>query len=316
MNELIALIADAESWRLSRVYAVEGKFARSDYRDEPAAGVEGAANPVLIGRSPSGLPAIGECTQALGEFYFGPGGEREHYRVGLLPVSFEEAASFSGSAGAARVVAYAYQSYAQGRLPAETDIVDIFAQNRPETIRLQKEAGRLIEYMTGHGEFEPYLNPQASVERAHAEAGRLASRFVAIPDTDPLVGAANDRSVCTVSDIKADAGGKVGHTTPPYHFQFVAEASLEEAKQLGLILPASRILEVGDDEHLLMTHKRGADDNTIHLFAYRTFFRQIWVAETLGYKWYEPRRGGLGLDRFGYRWSDHRICGSVRRSWL
>ena len=74
----------------------------------------------------------------------------------------------------------------------------------------------------------------------------------------------------------------------------MAEASLQEARNSGLISATSEIIEVGDDEHLLMTHSRGADDNAVHLFAYRTFFRQVWVAKTLEYQWY-----GLGQDLIG-----------------
>src|SRR5262249_41874657 len=73
-----------------------------------------------------------------------------------------------------------------------------------------------------------------------------------------------------------------------------AEASLREAAEAGLIFGTSKFLAVGDDGHLLMTHAGGADNNAIHLFAFRTFFRQVWVAETLGYKWY-----GLGQDLVG-----------------
>jgi fructose 1,6-bisphosphate aldolase/phosphatase len=74
----------------------------------------------------------------------------------------------------------------------------------------------------------------------------------------------------------------------------VAECSLREAKEAGLILGTSKFLAVGDDGHLLMTHTHGADNNAIHLFAFRTFFRQVWVAEVLGYRWY-----GLGQDLVG-----------------
>src|SRR5262249_44911642 len=87
---------------------------------------------------------------------------------------------------------------------------------------------------------------------------------------------------------------KVGHTAPPCHFAPVAEASLREAKEAGLIFNTSAFLAVGDDGHLLMTHNKGADNNAIHLWAYKTFFRQVWVAEVLGYKWY-----GLGQDLVG-----------------
>ncbi|MEE8348248.1 MAG: fructose 1,6-bisphosphatase [Acidobacteriota bacterium] len=293
-NEMVALIADADEWRLSRVYAVKGKFGEGDLADEPAVAVAGSVNPVMIGRSQSGLPAIGEFTQATAEFYFGPGGDRGDYRVGLMPATFPEARALYSSPGTARVVAYAYQSYDRGRIPTATDVVDVFAQNRAETVRVQQEACRLIAPMVGHGPFEPYLNPTAAERRALEEVERLQNRFQLIPGKDPLVEAVNQQALFTLSDIKADSGGKVGHTTPPHHFSPVADASLEEAKEAQLIHGTSEIIEVGDDGHLLMTHNQGADNNEIHLFAYRTFFRQVWVAEVLGYKWY-----GLGQDLVG-----------------
>ncbi|MCH6569411.1 MAG: fructose 1,6-bisphosphatase [Acidobacteria bacterium] len=294
VNEMIALIADADEWRLSRVYAVRGKFGEGKLSEEPAAAVSGSVDPVLIGRSQSGLPAIGEFTQAAGEFFFAPGGENGHYRVGLMPASFQEAHTLSSSPGTARVVAYAYQSYDRGRIPSEKDVVDVFAQNRAETSRVQREAARLISHMVSHDRFEPYLNPTAAEECALRELEKLKGRFETIPEPDGLMEATNQRVSFTLSDIKADSGGKVGHTSPPNHFRSVAEASLQEAKALKLIHGTSELIEVGDDGHLLMSHAKGADNNEIHLFAYRTFFRQVWVAEILGYKWY-----GLGQDLVG-----------------
>lgn len=294
VNEMIALIADADEWRLSRVYAVRGKFGEGKLSEEPAAAVSGSVDPVLIGRSQSGLPAIGEFTQAAGEFFFAPGGENGHYRVGLMPASFQEAHTLSSSPGTARVVAYAYQSYDRGRIPSEKDVVDVFAQNRAETSRVQREATRLIRHMVSHDQFEPYLNPTAAEECALRELEKLKGRFETIPEPDGLMEATNQRVSFTLSDIKADSGGKVGHTSPPNHFRSVAEASLQEAKALKLIHGTSELIEVGDDGHLLMSHAKGVDNNEIHLFAYRTFFRQVWVAETLGYKWY-----GLGQDLVG-----------------
>ena len=147
VNEMIALIADAEEWRLSRVYAVRGKFGEGKLSDEPAAAVEGSVDPVLIGRSQSGLPAIGEFTQSVGEFFFAPGGDGGHYRVGLMPTDFQEARTITSLPGAARVVSYAYQSYDNGRIPAEEDVVDVFAQNRAETSRVQRDAARLVMWL-------------------------------------------------------------------------------------------------------------------------------------------------------------------------
>jgi fructose 1,6-bisphosphate aldolase/phosphatase len=293
-NELLALVTDPDDWRLSAVYAVKGRFGEGKYKDEPAARVGGGRNPVLIGRCQSGLPAVGEFTQAVAEFYFGPGGPEGSYRVGLMPATFAQAHTPSAADGLAKVVAYAYQSYDQGRIP-EGDIVDVFAQNPPETRHLQREALQFIRHMTTHGEFEPYVNAPTAIHRAERIAEKLGRRFQPIPDgADPAMTAANRRALFTVSDIKADAGGKVGHTAPPSHFAAVAEASLREAANAGLIFGTSKFLAVGDDGHLLMTHTLGADANAVHLWAYQTFFRQVWVSQVLGYKWY-----GLGQDLIG-----------------
>ncbi len=294
-NELLALVTDPDEWRLTAVYASRGRFGEGKLKDEPAGMVAGGRNPVMIGRSQSGLPAVGEFTQAVGEFYFGPGGQDGGYRVGLVPATFAEAHSSSAPDGVAKVVAYAYQSYDKGRMPEGTDVVDVFAQNPPETRFLQREAMHLIRNMTTHGEFEPYLNAETAVGRAEHTAAKLGERLREIPDgADSVVAGANKRAKFTVSDIKADAGGRVGHTTTPGHFGPVADASLQEAKDSGLIFGTSKFIAVGDDGHLLMSHTQGADSNAIHLFAYKTFFRQVWVAEVMGYKWY-----GLGQDLVG-----------------
>jgi fructose 1,6-bisphosphate aldolase/phosphatase len=293
-NELLALVTDPDEWRLTEVFAVKGRFNEGPYKNEPAARVAGGRDPVLVGRCQSGLPAVGEFTQAVAEFYFGPGGPEGGYRVGLMPATFAEANTPATADGLAKVVAYAYQSYDSGRIP-EGDVVDVFAQNPPETRHLQREALQYIRHMTTHGEFEPYLNPATAVHRAEHTAEALGKRFEVIPDgVDPVVAAANKRARFTVSDIKADSGGRVGHTSPPSHFTAVADASLREAAENGLILGTSKFFAVGDDGHLLMTHTRGADDNAVHLFAFRTFFRQVWMAEVLGYHWY-----GLGQDLVG-----------------
>jgi fructose 1,6-bisphosphate aldolase/phosphatase len=293
-NELLALATDPDEWRLTEVYAVKGRFNEGPYKHEPAARVSGGRDPVLIGRCQSGLPAVGEFTQAVAEFYFGPGGPDGSYRVGLMPATFGEAQTPATADGLAKVVAYAYQSYDHGRIPAG-DIVDIFAQNPPETRHLQRDALQFIRHMTTHGEFEPYVNPATAVRRADHAAEALGNRFGPIPDgVDRIVTAANKRALFTVSDIKADAGGRVGHTSPPSHFTAVAQASLREAAESNLILGTSKFIAVGDDGHLLMTHTHGADDNAVHLFAFGTFFRQVWMAEALGYAWY-----GLGQDLVG-----------------
>src|SRR5262249_58642703 len=121
---------------LSALKAAKGCCAEGKYRDEPGARVSGGRAPVLVGRCQSGLPAVGEFTQAVAEFYFGPGGPDGGYRIGLVPVTFGQAHTPSEADGVAKVVAYCYQSHDKGRIP-ERAVVDVFAQDPPETRHLQ-----------------------------------------------------------------------------------------------------------------------------------------------------------------------------------
>lgn len=81
----------------------------------------------------------------------------------------------------------------------------------------------------------------------------------------------------TLSVIKADVGGFVGHAS-------VHPALLEKAKE---VLEASDLLEdfcvsrVGDDINLIMTHRRGLDDEKIHQMAWNTFSSCTKVAHEL-----------------------------------
>src|SRR5262249_12378071 len=104
-NELLALVTDPDDWRLSEVYAVKGRFGEGKYKGEPAARVGGGRDPVLVSRCQSGLPAVGEFTQAVAEFYFGPGGPDGGHRVGLVPATFAQAHAPSLAEGVAKVVA-------------------------------------------------------------------------------------------------------------------------------------------------------------------------------------------------------------------
>ncbi len=303
--ELLSLIANPADWIVSAVYAVRGRFVSSEgklqpTRHEPACvvSVEPALpgipvrNPVAILRLQSGLPAVGEAHFNLGgDFHFVVGGTDSGYHVGVMPVTMEQARVTASDRGTARITAYTYQSYDRGRIPPEHDVVDVFAQDPVQTEWLQAEAEHFIRVMVRHGEFQPHLTADEAERRAGARAAQLRPLFKAIPaaaagEQDALVVRANERSGGrTISDIKADGGGKVGHTTPPTLFASVAEASLLEAKETGVILD-SRVFGVGDDLQLVMLHDRGIDCNDIHLLAFRTFWRMVWVTELIGYKPY------------------------------
>ncbi|MGQ9693802.1 MAG: fructose 1,6-bisphosphatase [Thermodesulfobacteriota bacterium] len=308
--ELLSLIANPAEWVLSAIYAVNGRFVIHGEewqatRHEPVAvvSIESAhpasslVDPVLILRLQSGLPAVGEANFSLGaDFHFTVGGPQGGYHVGIMPVTIEEARLSTTEKGMARLVAYTYQSYDHGRIPPVHDIIDVYAQDKVQTSWLQKEAREFIAPMLQHGEFQPYVTAEEAERRARQRAEKLKPFFQPIPaveagEIDPLIAQANAASEGeTISDIKADAGGKVGHTTPPTLFLGVAQASLEQAREGGIIRDF-KVFPVGDDIHLLMVHQRGVDANEIHLLAFRTFWRMIWVTEIIGYKPY-----GLAQD--------------------
>ncbi len=308
--ELLSLIANPAEWVVSAIYAVNGRFVihgdeLQPTRHEPVAvvSIESAYpassldDPVLILRLQSGLPAVGEANFSLGaDFHFTIGGPQGGYHVGIMPVTMEEARISTVEKGLARLVAYTYQSYDNGRIPPAHDIIDVYAQDKVQTTWLQKEAREFIRPMLQHGEFQPYVTAEEAERRARQRAEKLKPLFQPIPavesgEIDPLIARANEDSAGeTISDIKADAGGKVGHTTPPTIFVGVAQASLEQAREGGLIRDY-KVFPVGDDIHLLMVHRHGVDANEIHLLAFRTFWRMIWVTEIIGYKPY-----GLAQD--------------------
>jgi fructose 1,6-bisphosphate aldolase/phosphatase len=309
-GELLSMIANPVEWAVSALYAVQGRYVTDGKnwqatRHEPVAvvSVESASpgspaeDPVVVIRLQSGLPAVGESHFNLGaDFHYTIGGPGGGYHVGVMPVTMAQARTQSHDEGTAKIAAYTYQSYDQGRIPPDHDVIDLFAQDSVQTEWLQQEAREFIQLMVRHGEFQPYLTAEEAERRARARADHLKSLFKPIPsgeqgEVDPLVVKANRASQSlTLSDIKADAGGKVGHTTPVTLFEFASRASLTEAQEQGLIQDF-RVFSVGDDLHLVMYHRHGVDSNDIHLLAFRAFWRVVWVTELIGYKPY-----GLAQD--------------------
>jgi fructose 1,6-bisphosphate aldolase/phosphatase len=85
----------------------------------------------------------------------------------------------------------------------------------------------------------------------------------------------------TLSVIKADIGGYVGHSA--MHPEILAHGSEELAKavQSGLLIDAEA-RSCGDDLFLVMSHDRGADDEQVHRFAWDTFTSGTEIAKRLG----------------------------------
>ncbi len=85
----------------------------------------------------------------------------------------------------------------------------------------------------------------------------------------------------TLSVIKADVGGNVGHSSVHPEMLAKAEEELAKAKKSGLIIDFCRG-RVGDDIALIMTHQQGVNNEKIHEFAWDTFVACTEIAKRLG----------------------------------
>ncbi len=74
----------------------------------------------------------------------------------------------------------------------------------------------------------------------------------------------------TLSVIKADIGGYVGHSSMHPALIEKGQECLEPAKRDGLLIDY-HVTRVGDDLQLVMTHQKGEDNEQIHRLAWDTF---------------------------------------------
>lgn len=77
-------------------------------------------------------------------------------------------------------------------------------------------------------------------------------------------------SKITLSVIKADIGGFVGHTAVHPDLMNIAARRLEAAGRSGLVVD-SHVTACGDDLQLIMTHRRGVECEEIHRLAWEIF---------------------------------------------
>lgn len=84
----------------------------------------------------------------------------------------------------------------------------------------------------------------------------------------------------TLSVIKADIGGYVGHSSMHPEFIETAKEKLSDAKEKGILIDF-HVTRCGDDLQLIMTHERGVDSEDIHKLAWDTFAACTKVAEKL-----------------------------------
>ncbi|KUO19312.1 fructose-1,6-bisphosphate aldolase/phosphatase [Streptomyces dysideae] len=85
----------------------------------------------------------------------------------------------------------------------------------------------------------------------------------------------------TLSIIKADTGGFVGHSAVHPDMIDLARRALDGARTSELLLDG-QVATCGDDLSLIMTHTYGADAQLIHEFAWDVFTRTTALAKDLG----------------------------------
>ncbi len=84
----------------------------------------------------------------------------------------------------------------------------------------------------------------------------------------------------TLSVIKADIGGYVGHSDSHPDILALARDNLEKAKADGLLIDFY-VTKCGDDAQLIMTHKHGINNEKIHKLAWDTFINCTELAKKL-----------------------------------
>ncbi len=84
----------------------------------------------------------------------------------------------------------------------------------------------------------------------------------------------------TLSVIKADVGGYVGHSDSHPDVLAKADECLAKAKKDGLLIDY-HVTKCGDDLELIMTHQHGEGDEQIHRLAWDTFVDCTAVAKAL-----------------------------------
>jgi len=87
-------------------------------------------------------------------------------------------------------------------------------------------------------------------------------------------------SKITISVIKADVGGYVGHSSMHEELMDEARSRLAQARNRRLLIDF-RVMHCGDDLELIMTHELGPENEAIHRLAWDTFVAVTDVAAKL-----------------------------------
>ncbi len=84
----------------------------------------------------------------------------------------------------------------------------------------------------------------------------------------------------TLSCIKADIGGFVGHSSSHPDILALGRDELEQAKRRGLLIDY-HVSNCGDDMFLIMSHDHGENNESVHKLAWDTFVKGTELAKKL-----------------------------------
>ena len=142
----------------------------------------GKDDPVLIVRSQSGLPAVGEILEPFSFPHTVAGCMRGSHHAPLMPVAQHDAHP-SRFDGPPRVVGLGFQ-ITDGRLIGPRDMFDDPAFDRSRAI-----ANEAMDYLRRHGPFEPHRLPLDEMEYTTMPSvvEQLGGRWTPIPDGSPVV---------------------------------------------------------------------------------------------------------------------------------
>ncbi len=161
LYDLLALIGSVSKYVVKNVYRnFDGEIAAtaSTQRLSLIAGqYVGKDDPVMIVRSQSGFPAVGEILEPFARPWIVEGWMRGSHNGPLMPTSFKDARP-SRFDGPPRVIAAGYQ-IAEGKLIGPTDLFD-----DPAFDRARQKASEIANILRRQGIFEPHRLPAEEME--------------------------------------------------------------------------------------------------------------------------------------------------------
>ncbi len=161
LYDLLALIGSVSKYVVKNVYRnFDGEIAAtaSTQRLSLIAGqYVGKDDPVMIVRSQSGFPAVGEILEPFAKPWIVEGWMRGSHNGPLMPTSFKDARP-SRFDGPPRVIAAGYQ-IAEGKLIGPTDLFD-----DPAFDAARQKASETADILRRQGIFEPHRLPAEEME--------------------------------------------------------------------------------------------------------------------------------------------------------